>query len=461
MHTQKFTSAQKKILLCVSITGFMSLLDAYIVNISLPIIAEYFSVSASVIVRISLLFLLVMTVSIPIWGKLGDLFGLKKIFIIGYITFILSSLLCGFAPTVVWLIIGRGIQGIGAGMLVVSAPAFIVRYIPEQLRGTAFGIQSTTAALGLIIGAPLGGIITEALTWHAIFLINIPIGLVVLILGWRILPSNDALPSPQREKFNFDYRGTIMMIVGLSMLIIAINLGTKAGWNLFTIITLIASIIILLLFVLYERSIAQPILPIKIFLNARFCSGFIASIALFTVLSGNNFVMPFQITRLLKVSTGNAGFLMLAFSLTYALLSVIAGKLSDRVNPAYLAATGATCGAISCAVFAFFIPEKSVIITTLFLICLGGSFAAFVAPTNKLVMGPVTKTNAGAASAIYRTGMTLAALLGVALFDAILASSNNSMSPASFQRVYYFAVFPLLMATLAISYLWMAKFSKQ
>jgi len=394
-----------------------------------------------------------MTVSIPIWGKLGDLFGLKKIFIIGYGIFIVSSLLCSLSPSIMILVINRGLQGLGGGMLLATGPAFIVKYIPKDVRGAAFGIQATSSALGLVVGAPLGGVLTEYLSWHAIFFINVPIGLFAAILGFFVLPNDRKLKKSSennKEKIDFDFVGAILLIVGLILFIVGMNNGSKEGWHMFPLLELGGGSFTLLLLFVYESRITSPLLPIETFKNRTFFYGMFANIAFFMVLSGNNFIMPFQITKMLNISSSKVGFVLFAFSLTYALSSIIMGKLSDIINPAYLCISGAVTALLSCWLFATLIPEKSLTVTILFLVSLGLSFSAFIAPANKMVMASVSPKNAGSASSLYRTGMTLSSLIGVSFFDAVL-SVDSTITTHSFQRIYYIAVIPILIATLLLS----------
>lgn len=411
----------------------MCLLDAYIINISLPVMANFFNVSSSEITRINLTFFLVLAAGIPIWGMLADKIGLKKIFIGGYILFTLGSLVCGLASHMYILIIGRGIQGLGAGMLTATSPAYIVKFIPQKMRGSAFGIYSTSAACGLIVGAPLGGILTEYFGWTSVFLINIPIGIIAIAVALWSLPVDIENNKLKDLLAHFDWIGMVLMISGLVLLVTGFNGGTCNGWTPLTTFLLLAGIGVMTFFIIYEKRATSPMLAIDMLSNKTFFWGSMANVSAFIVISGINFIIPFQIAIKLGSSTRDAGFIMLAFSLTYAVLSLIMGKLADIFNPIILCITGMLIGTAAFVIFAGARAHDSLVATILFLIMLGAGLAAFVAPSNKLVMTSVKKANAGTASALFRTFITLASLVGVAIFDALITNTANP----SFQKAYY------------------------
>lgn len=187
-------SRQRWIVISVAFSSFIVVLDAYIVNVSLPAIARYFNVGTSDVVHVIVAYLLIITSTLLLFGKLGDRFGFKKFFMLGFCFFTAGSLLCGISPTLGILIASRCLQGIGGAILYAIGTALIPKHLPEHRRGWAFGTVATAAGLGMAIGAPVGGFITQLLNWHWIFLINVPVGTAIChITSCRLSCSADVV----------------------------------------------------------------------------------------------------------------------------------------------------------------------------------------------------------------------------------------------------------------------------
>lgn len=446
------TTAQRGIVTCVCLTSFMCLLDAYIVNISLPEIAHHFSVASSDVVRINLALLLALTSGLSIWGKLADRLGLKRIFLCGYLLFIVSLAICGLAPTLFWLIAGRSLQGLGTSMLIVSSPAFIARYIPQNRQGSAYGTQATSGSLGLIIGAPLGGIISGYLGWQYIFFVNIPIGLTAAFLAMRTLPADPPAQENRGEKF--DFLGAVLLVSGLVLLIAGINSGSSHNWkSVLHWLHPLTGILILIVLIAWEKRAASPLLPLDVLKNRYFLLITLAFIPVLMTVSGNNFVIPFYLTKQLHLSQAGSGLLMLTFSFTYGLFSMFMGRWSDRLHPALLCMSGMTIGVVSFIIFAFTLSQSSIFFTALFLISIGCGFGCFIAPATKMVMGAADKHNAASVAALNRTSIYLGSLIGVSLFSLLLGGNAATLEISDFQHVYFAA--PLL-PLLALIFSWRA-----
>jgi MFS family permease len=200
------------IVFSVAFAVFMVRLDGYIVVISLPTLARYFQVGTSEVSWVIIPYLLIMTGSTLIFGKLVDRIGLKKIFVWGYGLFTLGSLLCGLSPTIYLLDTARGVQGAGGAMMITSGMASIPHYLPVNIAGWAFGICSLANSLGIMVGAPLGGLITGYLTWHWIFLINVPVGIAAIVIVKRHLPADQNHPSLTAGR-PFDVSGSILSFI--------------------------------------------------------------------------------------------------------------------------------------------------------------------------------------------------------------------------------------------------------
>jgi MFS family permease len=199
------------VLLAIGISTFMSALDGSVVNTVLPVISAYFGTDVSNIEWVVTIYLLVLSGLLLSFGRLGDLRGHKTVFISGFGIFILSSALCGFAPSLGWLVAFRAVQALGAAMLSANSPAILTKSFPGTQRGQALGLQATMTYLGLTVGPTLGGWLTDQFSWRAIFYINIPVGLAALWLGLRHIPGDSYLNEARKvvERFDLYRRGSI------------------------------------------------------------------------------------------------------------------------------------------------------------------------------------------------------------------------------------------------------------
>jgi len=283
------------IVFSVAFAVFMVRLDGYVVNISLPTITRYFHVGTSEASWVVLSYLLVMTASMLIFGKLGDRVGLKKIFISGYVCFTAGSLLCGLSHNICMLDVARGIQGIGGAMMMTGAFAVISHYLPEAITGWAFGLCSLANSLGIMVGAPLGGIITGFFSWHWIFLINIPVGIAAVLIARKALP--DEKPAgTAKEKPRFDVIGSTLSFIALSTLVYGLSMGNESGWQSPVILASLAIAAVASgAFIYREITCADPILDFKIFKNRDFAFAILTTLMAVMLLSGGNFLLPFYL----------------------------------------------------------------------------------------------------------------------------------------------------------------------
>ena len=216
------------ILFSIAFATFMVNADSYIVNISLPVIADYFHVGTEAVSWVVMSYQLTVTALLLVFGTLGDRIGIKRLFMLGYAVFTLSSLFCAISPTLGWLVASRALQGIGASVLYALTPAMVPRYLPLEQRGPAFGALATAAALGISVGTPLGGLITGLLSWHWAFLINIPIGIVAMLVAKRVLPM-DQSASEKAPLPSFDYAGSFFSALALVSLIYSFSKLNSLG----------------------------------------------------------------------------------------------------------------------------------------------------------------------------------------------------------------------------------------
>ncbi|MCE1246476.1 MAG: MFS transporter [Firmicutes bacterium] len=404
----------------ISFAAFMGKLDFYIVNISLPSIAKDYNVDVSQVSQVVLYFMLFLTSTMMIFGKIADKTDLKKLFIWGYAVFTIGSALCGLSTNIFMLVGSRCIQGIGGAMLSISTIALIPRILPKEVMGWAFGIVSTAAALGVSAGAPLGGIITAYFSWHWVFLINIPIGILAIITARRVLPNCPGFGRDKSRKF--DYTGAVTSFLSIFLLLFALNKGKEMGWTSLPITgCFAAAVIILAVFVIVELKSSHPLLNFRIFRDKGFLYAVIAGSCAFLIMSGNNFLMPFYLELVKQLTPDKVGFVLMCFSVVYIMVGPRAGKLADKIDPRILCLSAMFSGMAAVLFFAATLHLGGLTYVIIFLVWMGISYGCFISPNNKLVMEQAPADMQGEASGVFNMLTTLFQAFGICIFETIFS----------------------------------------
>jgi len=446
------------ILVSASLAMFMVKLDAYIVNISLPTIATNFHSSRDLASMVLLAYLVASTSTLLLFGTLGDKLGLRKIFILGFILFTAGSLLCGLSPTISWLIASRFIQGLGGSMLVANCLAIVGRFMPHDKVGSSYGILATISAVGVSMGAPLGGIITYYATWHWIFLINIPVGIVAIWVARKYIPSETKLPFSFRD---FDFPGALLALLAFTSLIITFNAFDNRGIGaVVPYIMLTASVLFFTLFIWREKYALNPILDLSLFRIRPLVVALIASMLVLTAYFGNGYMMPFYLEKDLGLTANWVGLMVLISSGMVMAISPLAGKLSDRTDPLNLSMVGMAIGIPVFIFFWYFVGLLNIWNAVIFLFMAGVMAGLFMSPNNKLIMEMATEGKHGIVSATANTVSSLAAVLGVSIYQMIFSVSTvgDKMNPTTAENALgignaYFAGAVMILLALFLSFL--------
>ena len=410
--------------LSAALTGFMIRLDTYIVNVSLPKIALDLRVGTGPVSLVILSYLLVLTSSMLLFGKFCDRFGLRRMFILGYSVFTAGSLCCAMSANITALILSRCLQGAGGAMLLASAFAIIPKYIPKEKVGRAFGLYTTAVALGITVGAPLGGIITGLLSWRWIFLINLPIGIAAIITSLKVIPEDKLPGSLSAGSAKFDILGAVISFMGFSSLVFSLNMGRELGWFSLPIISgFCAAFLLIYIFYLREKNTADPILSVGLLKNSSFILLVLSGMIGYLVTAGNSFTIPFLLEILKGLRTEYVGLVMLAYSVTFMLTAPLAGRISEKINPRKLGAAAMMLLAINFFAFQFTLGIPGLISVLVFLFFLGIFLGLFYPSNNSLAMEEAPDESRGAASGIYQTGANLGMIIGVALFETIFSQA--------------------------------------
>jgi EmrB/QacA subfamily drug resistance transporter len=421
--SQSHTREQVLIIGSVAFAAFMCRLDGSIVNIAMPAIGRFFNAGTSAISWVVLAYLLLIAALLLPAGKLGDTLGLKRVFLLGYALFTAGSLLCGLSPGLVSLIVSRCVQGMGAALLVATGYAIVPRFMPPDMTGWAFGMVATAGALGVTCGAPMGGVITGFLSWRWIFLINVPVGIVAIVVAGRCLPSEVVAARPGGLR-RYDIPGSILGIGCLLAGLLALNLGQELGWTSAPILTAMGAAAVLLpAFVLWERVCLEPVFDLGLLRDRSFAAGLLASGLAFAAYAGNNFMLPFYLELGKGLGTQWAGPLLMVTSVVMMVVGPIAGRLSDRLSPRYLTVSGMLLATLAVGAFAYAFRTPGLWVSVVFLVLVGLSFGMFLSPNNSQVMSLPAAERQGAASGLFSTVNNVSNALGICLMETIFSQA--------------------------------------
>jgi EmrB/QacA subfamily drug resistance transporter len=417
----------------MSIGLFMATLDASIVNISLPKISLSFSVPLSGLVEwVIIAYLVVIAGLLLSLGRLLDMVSLKLIWVVGLAIFTGASALCGAAPTLMTLVCFRALQALGGAMIMASSPVMLTRAFPFSERGRALGILGLVVAAGTSAGPALGGVITHLFSWRWIFYVNVPIGLLGIVLSWRFLRQSLRIHWGQQR---FDPIGALLLWVGMSSFMMGLSFGEDFGWTSGIMKVLVGIFLVMLTgFIYWEKRAPQPIVDFSLFRNRLFTASITSSFLCFLALFAVIFLMPFYLEELLALPVQKAGILMTAVPVSIAVLAPVSGWLSDRIGSRFLSSLGL---GISCLGL-WFLSRLGAEATTFDivwpLLVTGSGQAIFQPPNNNAILSSVPPEQVGVASGFLSTVRVLGQSASVALSGAIFTALGGAQAGAALTR---------------------------
>jgi EmrB/QacA subfamily drug resistance transporter len=412
---------------------FMIMLDNTVVNVALPSIERDLHVKLSELEWIVTGYALTFAALLITGGKLGDLFGRRRTFVIGIAIFTLSSLACGLAPTASFLIGARIVQGIGAALMNPASLSIITATFPPRERGQAIGIWAGVSAMALAIGPLVGGLIVDNINWNWIFFINVPVGVAGIIVSQLVIKESRDTSHEQ----SLDLPGLITSSAGLFALTYALIEGNRHGWTSPEIVGLFSAAALLLVgFVVLEHYQRLPMLDLSLFRNGSFAGSNIVAMLVSLGMFGVFFFVSLYIQNILGWTPTQAGASFLPMTLLIILVAPIAGKLSDRVGSRWLMGGGMTLVSISLLLYQR-VGLHSTFWTLLPAMLLGGvGMAMTMSPMTAAAMSSVPVDKAGVGSGVLNSFRQLGGSLGIALMGAILASfvTVSPLSPEAPQQ---------------------------
>ena len=425
MRARIFAEENKKwwTLGAVSFGLFMIMLDNTIVNVALPSIQRELHIGISELEWVVNGYALTFAVLMLTGGKLADLFGRRFIFIVGLVIFTGASLACGLAPSANFLIGARVVQGVGSALMNPATLSIITATFPPRQRGMAIGIWAGVSALALAIGPLVGGLITQHISWGWIFFINVPVGILAIVVARFVIKESRDTSAEQR----LDLPGLLTSAIGLFALIYALIEANTYGWTSARILGFFALAVIgLVAFVLLELRQRVPMLDLSLFRNPIFAGANAIMLLVALAMFGVFFYVSLYVQNVLGYSPTQAGATFLPMTLCIVFLAPIAGRFTDRYGPRWLIAAGMTLVAGSLVIFAQLDLNSTFWNIFPGLLIGGAGMAMAMAPTTATAMHAVPVDKAGVGSAVLNSMRQVGGSLGIALMGAIVASYVHS-----------------------------------
>lgn len=412
-HEKRWT-----ILIILNLFTFMSTLDGSIVNVALPTVSKELALPLAQSQWIVSSYLMMICTAILFFGKLGDIFGKIKIFKLGSIIFIIGSFLCGFSDSLMLLILSRVVQAIGAAMTMANNQGIVTEVFPPKERGKALGLIGTFVSLGSIAGPSLGGIILSSLGWEYIFWLNVPIGIIAIIIAWKLLPKDATV-----TKVKIDVSGSILFALAVLFLFSSLLLGQQYGYsNIYILMSAVLGVILFVFFILAERKAENPMLSFSLFKNSLFSISILCGFLVFVANFCFNILAPFYTQDILGLSPLHAGYILMLFPIAMAIIAPISGALSDKIGGQIITFVGLILMIVA-QIGLTFLHEGSTILTlSCLIVLLGISTGLFQSPNNSLVMSTVDRKQLGIAGSINSLVRNLGMVVGISVATSTLFS---------------------------------------
>ena len=401
----------------VAMGTLLATIDGSIVNVALPTLVRELNTNFATVQWVVLAYLLTVTTLLLSVGRLADMIGKKRIYTIGFIVFTLGSVLCGLAANVYMLILMRVIQALGATMVFALGTAIVTESFPPQERGRALGIIGTVVSIGIVIGPTLGGLIIDVFSWQWMFFINIPVGIVGILMIIRFVP--DTKPEGKQK---FDFLGAITLFLSLLALLAALTVGQNLGFTDLRILALfVTGIGCLTLFIAVEKRAQQPMIDLSLFRQSLLSINLVTGFLIFVSISGVMILIPFYLENILGYSTRQVGMLIAVLPICMGIIAPISGSLSDRFGTRIMAVIGLGVLLFGFTLLTTLSVQTSALNFVLLYLPLGVGMGIFQSPNNSAIMGAAPPDKLGVVSGMLALNRTLGQTTGIAIIGAIWA----------------------------------------
>lgn len=429
-----------KVLGAVGTGVFLATVDGSIVNVSLPTMVTSLQTSFTLIQWVVLSYLLSVTTLLLGFGRLADIFGKKNIYRTGFVIFTIASACCGLSQNVQQLILFRILQGIGGAMIMALGPAIITQAFPPSERGRAMGTIGSIVSIGIVIGPALGGFILQLLSWQWIFYVNLPFGVIGLWMVGKFIPAMAPV-----KKQSFDLAGAVILFVTLLSLLAGLSLSQQFGFQDGKVIFLLALALIgLVVFILVEARVQQPMMHLSLFRNPLLSVNLVTSFISFFALGGIFILIPFYLETILGFPSMKVGLLMSVIPVMMGIFSPLSGTLADKLGSRPMIITGLLVLSLSYLFASLLRSDGTAFSFILHTMGIGVGTGIFLSPNNSSIMGASPKQHLGIVSSLMALSRTLGQTVGISVISTLWAlrihhlagdfdNSNVSAAPVALQ----------------------------
>lgn len=412
------------VLVTVIVGTFLGRLDQTIVNLALPKIIDDFGITVSSAGWIATAYILANAVFVPIWGKLGDTIGRKRVYVLGFSIFIVGSVLAGLAWNLGSMIVFRVIQAVAGSADYPTAMAILAVTFPGQKeRAQALGIWSSSFAAAAVFGPLIGGPLIDSFGWRSVFLVNLPVGIVGLLMAQAYVRESVS----GRARAKFDWAGSFALGIALSSVVLVLDKGLEWGWTSGrSLLAYGVAAIFGAAFIVIEQRHPEPIVDLKFFRNDVFVNALINNVVVFMGMMGGLFLVPVFAQAFLGLDATQTGILFMPMAAAMMFAAPIGGRLTGRVQARYVIFASTIVAAAGIALFARIDVRSTAwdIMVPMFIMAFGMGFG--MAQRTSIVAAAVPAREIGVASSVLALGRNIAGAFGIAIFGTVLTSAAKS-----------------------------------
>ena len=399
----------------VCLGGFMGQLDASIVTVALPTLQRDLHAGVTAVAWVGLAYLVTLVSTVGVVGRVSDVVGRKLVYVYGFGVFTVASALCAIAPSLGVLLAFRVLQGLGAAMLQANSVAIVALAAPRARVGRAIGVQGAAQALGLAAGPTVGGVLLALGGWRLLFILNVPAGLVAIVLGILLIPRSTQL----RHGARVDATGLALLVLAVAGGLCAISLAGVRGAGATAAVLGAAAIGLVVAFVAHERRAATPLLDVEVLANRAVGLGVAGAGASYAVLFGVLVAAPFYLERGLGLGVAGTGLALAAMPVAMGIAAPLAGHASERVGTRALSVAGMAVCAVALAGLAVAHGSAGAVAAWLALVGMGAG--CFTPTNNAAALRAAPMRNAAEVSGLLNMGRGLGTAVGVAVTSVLLS----------------------------------------
>ncbi len=408
------------VLITVILGTFLGRLDQTIVNLALPKIITDFNISVSAAGWIATAYILANAVFVPVWGKLGDTIGRKKVYVMGFIGFLFGSALAGFAWNLTSMIGFRVIQAIAGSADYPTAMAILtITFTDMKERAQVLGLWSSSFAAASVFGPLIGGFLIDTFGWRSIFLVNIPVGLFGLFMAVKFITES----ASDKESHYFDWWGSLTLGGALATIVLVLDQGTAWGWlSVNSVLCYVTSVAMLAAFLLIEQRAPEPIIDLKFFKVSAFVTTLVNSFIVFMGMMGSVFLVPIFAETFLGFNATQTGYLFMPMAFAIMIAAPLGGSLTGKVQSRFVIMGSTFLAAFGVYLFSYLDPRSSALAIMVPLAIMAFGIGFGMAPRTNIVASSVPPQEIGSASAILALVRNIAGAFGIALFGTLLTT---------------------------------------